>query len=208
VNQNINKEKEFKLEEKKDCFKNKFSKSNLFLYLILIILFGLFIYIFKINWYNLNQYDSIKSEERYPQETVYKEQIAYYGQDYNKFKEQSSINKILKDKELYKYWANCIGSCEIPSTDRFRYISEKQDFINWACNERIKEYKFTAIKYAIWKLNKEGCVLTNLEEIKKKDKEEIAHLRLEKQKEIEIYLIILLVNFLIILSLIDKIIKK
>lgn len=204
----VKEEKEFGLEDERYYFKNESPKSNSGIYIILMILCFLSIYIININWTNLNQYNLIKSEEKYPVEMVIKEQIAYFGQDYTKFKNNSGINQVLSEKELENYWSNCIGSCEIPSTDRFQYISNKQEFINWACNERMKEQHYSATKYTVWKVNKEGCILTNLEEVKKKDKEEITHLRWEKQKEMEIYLIILLIIFLGILHSIKKIIKN
>lgn len=201
-------DKEFELEDERYYFENNVQKSKSIWYFLLVILVVISLYILKINWINLNEYNSIKSNEKYPVETVVKDQISYFGEDYKKFKANNGVNTVLTGEELEKYWSNCIGSCEIPGTDRFQYISQKQKFINWACNEREKEQHYSATKYAIWKLNKEGCVLTNLKEIKTKDKEEIAHLRWEKQKEMEIYLVILLIIFLGILHSIKKIIKN
>lgn len=201
-------DKEFGLEDEKFYFKQEVKKSNSIFKFLLIVLIAIFLYIIQINWLNLNQYNQIKSNETYPVETIFKEQIAYYGSDYSKFKNESKVKLILNNEELNKYWNNCIGSCEIPATSRFSLISSNQEFINWACNERVKEENYSATKYAIWKLNKEGCILTNLEEVKKKDKEEIKNLKWEKQKEMEIYLVVLLIVFLGILSVVKKIIKN
>lgn len=201
-------DEEFGLEDDKFYFKDEVSKSSSIFYFLMIVLIAIFFYIIQINWLNLNQYNQIKSQENYPVEQIFKEQISFYGIDYPKFKNESGVNYFLKGQELDKYWNNCIGSCEMPSTDRFTMISSNQSFINWACNERVKEDKYSATKYAMWKLNKQGCVLTNLNEVIQKDKEEIKELKWQKQKEMEIYLVILLIIFLVILSILKKIIKN
>lgn len=201
-------DKEFESEDERYYFKNETSENNRELSVLLMVFIVINIYIFNINWTNLNQYSSIKSEEKYPEKLVIKDQIAYFGKDYSTFKKESKVNEVLNAKEVEKYWSNCIGSCEIPSSDRFQYISDKKEFINWVCNERTKEQNYSATKYTVWKLNKEGCILTNLEEVKMKDKKEISDLRWEKQKEMEIYLGIFLFFFLGILHCIKKIIQN
>lgn len=203
-----NKIDEFGKEDEKYYFKNEVKVFSRWLYVIVLILVMALLYVFEINWTNLNQYNAIKSKEKYPVEEVFKEQISYYGNNYKKFKEKSEVNDVLKEEELISFWDNCVGSCEIPSTNRFKYISNKPSFVNWACNERIKEEQYSGTQYTIWKLNKEGCVLTNIEDVKKKDKEEIERLKWEKQKEMEIYLLIFFVIFLFILNIVRKVIKN
>lgn len=203
-----NPEEEFGNEDEKFYFKDEVKKSSSISYVLLAILTVIAIYILQLNWVNLNQYNNIRSEERYPVQEIFKEQIPYFGHDYKLFKEQSGIKTVLSENELNKYWSNCVGSCEIPATNRFKVISEKQNFINWTCNERVKEEHFSGTQYAIWKLNVDGCLLTNSSEVKAKDKEEISRLKWEKQKEMEGYLVLLLIVFLFILQTTKKIIKK
>lgn len=200
-------EKEFELEDERFYFKQERENSSVF-YILLIVWLAIASVILHINWVNLNEYNNIKSEENYPLTTVYKEQISFYGKDYDKFKNNSGVNKVLSKQEVDKYWNNCIGRCEIPSTERFYLISEKQEFINWACNERTKEQQYSATQFTKWKVNKQGCVLTNLEEVKNKDKEDISNRKWEKQKEMQIYLVLLLLVFLLILHSVKKIIKN
>lgn len=199
---------EFENEDEKFYFKNNVKKSSVMSYVILVVLIIFEIYTLQVNWFNLNEYGNIKSKENYSSEIINKEQIPYFGNNYKLFKEKSEIKTVLSENELKKYWDNCIGSCEIPATSRFKFISEKQNFINWVCNERVKEENFSATQYAIWKFNTDGCVLTNITEIKQKDKNDIAKLKWEKQKEIDIYIVLFLIVFLLILQTTKNIIKN
>lgn len=205
---NSKKTEEFENNDEVFYFKNEVKKTNPIMYIILAILLAMSVYVLKVNWTNLNQYNEIRSEEKYPVGKIFKDQIGYFGNDYELFKKNSGVNNILSKDEIQKYWNNCIGSCEIPGSNRFKVINEKQEFINWVCNERAKEEKYSGTKYAIWKLNVDGCILTNLDEIKEKDKEEIKSLKWEKQKEMEIYIAIFLVLFLGILNILRNIMKK
>lgn len=203
-----NNNKHFELEDERFYFKQTQEKSSSIFYVVLVFLLVLAVMILHINWNKLNEYNSIKSNENYPLTTVYKDQISFYGQDYDKFKQDNNVNKVLSPKEVEKYWNNCIGRCEIPSTERFYLISNKQEFINWACNERNKELHYSATNFAIWKTNKQGCVLTNLDQVKKQDKEDIASRKWQKQKQMEVYLVLLLLVFLCILHIVKKIMKN
>lgn len=204
----INSNLEFELEDERFYFKKTQDKSHSIYYVLLTVWLALAMLILHINWVNLNEYNSIKSDENYPLTTVYKDQISFYGDNYTQFKNNSKINKVLNSKEVEKYWNNCIGRCEIPSTERFYLVSNKPEFINWACNERNKELHYSGTQFAIWKINKQGCVLTNLEQVKNKDKQDIDNRKWQKQKEMEIYLILLLLTFLCILHSVKKLIKN
>jgi hypothetical protein len=199
---------DFDKEEGKIYFNQEIKPPSKVSYFWLVIWSISFIILSYINWGNLNDLNKIKSNENYPILVIEKDQLGYYGNNYDKMRTESLVNKLLKKEEVDKYWNNCIGHCEIPETRRFKVISQSKDFINWACNERVREENYTGTKYAKWKLTMEGCELTNIDEIKKKDKEEIAELRWEKKKEIGIYLIGILINVLFILRVIKGIVTK
>ena len=194
--------------EGKIYFNNELKEVSTFKYIFLVFSIFLFFYIFYLNWIQLSEYEQIRSVKNYPMLEIKKEQISYFGNNFIQFKKDNDVNKFLIDKELDNYWVNCIGNCEIPDTRRFKNISQNQNFINWACNERIKEFNFTGLKYAIWKLDTEGCVLTNYEELKKKDEEEINNLKLLKKKEMLKYITVLLIYLLCNLFIIKKIMNK
>ena len=109
-------DKEFGLEDEKFYFKQEVKKSNVIFNFLLIVLMAIFLYIIQINWLNLNQYNQIKSNENYPVETIFKEQIAYYGSDYSatsfitdfyKFPFESlAVNDIQKNTQSIKYLSN------------------------------------------------------------------------------------------------------
>ena len=205
----MNKEfSDFDKEEGKTYFNQEIVPPKKRHYFWLIMWSILFLILSYINWCNLNELNKIKSNENYPVNVIEKEQLGYYGNNYNQIKSDSPVNKLLNNDELKKYWNNCVGQCEVPETRRLKVISKSQDFINWACNERVREEKYTGTKYAKWKLTMEGCELTNIDEIKDKDREEISQLRWEKKKEIGIYLVGILINVLFILNVVKNLIKK
>lgn len=199
---------DFDKEEGKIYFNQEIKPISKTTYFWLIVWSISFLILTYVNWENLSELNKIKSNENYPELIIEKDQLGYYGNNYEKMKNESLVNKLLKNDELKKYWDNCVGRCEIPETRRFKVISKSQDFINWVCNERVREEKYTGTKYAKWKLTMEGCELMNIDEVKSKDKEEIAELRWEKKKEIGMYLIGILINVLFILNIVKNLIKK
>jgi len=199
---------DFDKEEGKTYFNQEIVPPKKRHYFWLIVWSISFLLLSYVNWCNLNELSKIKSKEYYPVNVIEKDQLGYYGNNYSQMKSNSPVNKLLNNDELNKYWNNCIGQCEVPETRRLKVISKSQDFINWACNERVGEEKYTGTKYAKWKLTMEGCELTNIDEIKDKDKEEISQLRWEKKKEIGIYLIGILINVLFLLNIVKNLIKK
>lgn len=199
---------DFDKEEGKTYFNQEIVPPKKRHYFWLIVWSISFLLLSYVNWCNLNDLSKIKSKEYYPVNVIEKDQLGYYGNNYSQMKSNSPVNKLLNNDELNKYWNNCIGQCEVPETRRLKVISKSQEFINWACNERVREEKYTGTKYAKWKLTMEGCELTNIDEIKDKDREEISQLRWEKKKEIGIYLIGILINVLFILNIVKSLIKK
>jgi len=199
---------DFDKEEGKTYFNQEIVPPKKRHYFWLIVWSISFLLLSYVNWCNLNELSKIKSKEYYPVNVIEKDQLGYYVNNYSQMKSNSPVNKLLNNDELNKYWNNCIGQCEVPETRRLKVISKSQDFINWACNERVREEKYTGTKYAKWKLTMEGCELTNIDEIKDKDKEEISQLRWEKKKEIGIYLIGILINVLFLLNIVKNLIKK
>lgn len=199
---------DFDKEEGKTYFNQEIVPPKKRHYFWLIVWSISFLLLSYVNWCNLNDLSKIKSKEYYPVNVIEKDQLGYYGNNYSQMKSNSPVNKLLNNDELNKYWNNCIGQCEVPETRRLKVISKSQEFINWACNERVREEKYTGTKYAKWKLTMEGCELTNIDEIKDKDREEISQLRWEKKKEIGIYLIGILINVLFILNIVKNLIKK
>lgn len=189
-------------------FNHDIKKPSFMVYLCFVILIPIWFYSMLFTWGKLNEYNNIYTKEKYPIELIVKEQISYYGKDYTQFKKESGINKILTGKELNQYWNECIGSCEVPASNRFKNISNKQLFVNWVCNERVKEENYSATKYAVWKTNIEGCSLSNLEEVKIKDKSEISSLKWGKQKEMIVSLIVFFISFLGILTNLKIILKN
>lgn len=205
----MNKEfSDFDKEEGKTYFNQEIVPPKKRHYFWLIVWSISFLLLSYVNWCNLNELSKIKSKEYYPVNVIEKDQLGYYGNNYIQMKSNSPVNKLLNNDELNKYWNNCVGQCEVPETRRLKVISKSQEFINWACNERVREEKYTGTKYAKWKLTMEGCELTNIDEIKDKDREEISQLRWEKKKEIGIYLIGILINVLFILNIVKSLIKK